>query len=266
MVRRWPFTLMTARRTHSDSPDDSDVFGRGTMKEQIQTLVELQKIETETIDLKNHLEGVSERLNKLDRQVADSEAAIAADTEALETLKSRYRTLEEENKDNTAVMVKSRNRLNNVKNVREHQALQKSLEDLKAKGSELENEMIECLDEIERLEKRLSEKQAAYDTLKTSVKGERSEVETEAATKEQALADLRAQWDAIARRVDSSLLDKFLMIKDKKGVGIVPVTDAICYGCHMNIPPQIYNELQRFDSLRFCPHCQRMIYWEKSEE
>ncbi len=236
------------------------------MREQIQTLVELQKIETETIDLKNHLHGVSERLNKMDRQVADSEAAISADTEALENLRHRYRTLEDENKENTAIMAKSRNRLNNVKNTREHQALQKSLEDLKFKGSELENEMIECLDEIERLEKRLAEKQAAHDTLKTSVDGERSEIESDAATKEHTLADLRGQWDEIAQRVDSSLLEKFLMIKDKKGVGIVPVTDAICYGCHMNIPPQIYNELQRFDSLRFCPHCQRMIYWEKSGE
>jgi predicted nucleic acid-binding Zn-ribbon protein len=29
----------------------------------------------------------------------------------------------------------------------------------------------------------------------------------------------------------------------------------------MNIPPQMYNELHRFDSLKNCPHCQRIIYW-----
>ncbi|MEE9535799.1 MAG: C4-type zinc ribbon domain-containing protein, partial [Desulfobacterales bacterium] len=35
---------------------------------------------------------------------------------------------------------------------------------------------------------------------------------------------------------------------------------AVCQGCNVNIPPQLYNELQRFDTLMFCPHCQRIIY------
>jgi uncharacterized protein len=32
----------------------------------------------------------------------------------------------------------------------------------------------------------------------------------------------------------------------------------------MNIPPQMYNELQRSDILMFCPHCQRIVYWREA--
>ncbi len=43
-------------------------------------------------------------------------------------------------------------------------------------------------------------------------------------------------------------------------MAIAKVEDAVCEGCHMNIPPQMYNELQRFESLMYCPQCQRIIY------
>jgi hypothetical protein len=48
-------------------------------------------------------------------------------------------------------------------------------------------------------------------------------------------------------------------------MAVAPVQQAICMGCHMNIPAQLFNELQRFDELRFCPHCHRIIYWKAKE-
>ncbi|MCD4805390.1 MAG: nucleotide-binding protein, partial [Desulfobacterales bacterium] len=31
-------------------------------------------------------------------------------------------------------------------------------------------------------------------------------------------------------------------------------------------PPQMYNDLQRCDSLKFCPNCQRIIYYWKDTD
>ncbi|RLB78229.1 MAG: hypothetical protein DRH24_14815, partial [Deltaproteobacteria bacterium] len=44
----------------------------------------------------------------------------------------------------------------------------------------------------------------------------------------------------------------------------VPVKDALCHGCNVNLPPQLYNELFLGDSLKFCPNCQRIIYLKES--
>jgi predicted nucleic acid-binding Zn-ribbon protein len=57
-----------------------------------------------------------------------------------------------------------------------------------------------------------------------------------------------------------------LIIKEQNPVGlaVVPVKDAVCHGCNVNLPPQLYNELFRCDSLRFCPNCQRIIYIKNS--
>jgi uncharacterized protein len=44
---------------------------------------------------------------------------------------------------------------------------------------------------------------------------------------------------------------------------IVPVTQGICNGCHISIPPQSYIELQKGQQILSCPNCQRLIYWSE---
>ena len=38
-----------------------------------------------------------------------------------------------------------------------------------------------------------------------------------------------------------------------------------CLVCHIHIPPQMYNELQRVDRLKNCPNCERIIYWDEEQ-
>jgi len=70
-------------------------------------------------------------------------------------------------------------------------------------------------------------------------------------------------------KVSPKIMKIYTSVKRLSGaVAIVPAIASVCQGCNMNIPPQMYNELQRFDGIKFCPHCQRIIYWggEKSSE
>jgi len=41
------------------------------------------------------------------------------------------------------------------------------------------------------------------------------------------------------------------------------VRNGTCQGCNMNIPPQLYNQLQRGDTIELCGTCNRIIYWDK---
>ena len=56
------------------------------------------------------------------------------------------------------------------------------------------------------------------------------------------------------------------VFKGRNGRAVVPVLDGICQECHLQIPPQDYNELQRNDKLMSCPHCDRIIYWQDHED
>jgi predicted nucleic acid-binding Zn-ribbon protein len=63
--------------------------------------------------------------------------------------------------------------------------------------------------------------------------------------------------------VDPSILNIYDRLKTRLGgQALASVENATCSACNMNIPPQMYNELQRMDSLKFCPNCDRLIYWK----
>ena len=80
----------------------------------------------------------------------------------------------------------------------------------------------------------------------------------------QAVEALNEKKARISANADPQLITVLDDVKKKvRGLAVVPVQQAICMGCHMNIPAQLFNELQRFDELRFCPHCHRIIYWKE---
>ena len=49
----------------------------------------------------------------------------------------------------------------------------------------------------------------------------------------------------------------------RRGLAVAPVQNGTCQGCNMNIPPQLFNQLQRGDSIELCATCNRIIYWDK---
>ncbi len=61
------------------------------MKQQLEILVKLQKIETETSDIKAELGQVSEKLEKLDDELHAFEQALADEESHLDELKLKYR-------------------------------------------------------------------------------------------------------------------------------------------------------------------------------
>jgi predicted nucleic acid-binding Zn-ribbon protein len=70
----------------------------------------------------------------------------------------------------------------------------------------------------------------------------------------------------LMQSIDSQLIVKYEQIKAwSGGIAVALVNNATCAECHLSIPPQMYNELQRQDALKFCPNCQRIIYWKAAE-
>jgi predicted nucleic acid-binding Zn-ribbon protein len=76
------------------------------------------------------------------------------------------------------------------------------------------------------------------------------------------IATLRAERDALAASVKPEMLKRYSTIRMRRGLAVVSVRNGTCQGCNMNIPPQLYNTLQRGQTIETCPSCHRIIYWE----
>ena len=105
---------------------------------------------------------------------------------------------------------------------------------------------------------------ADYSELQTRLNHEKETIQKETEEGKRQIESLDEECKTVAAGIDASLLSTYNRVKSlqSNGIGIVAVTDAVCQGCNMNIPPQMYNELQRGDGLKKCPICDRIIYWK----
>ena len=126
------------------------------MKEQINILIKLQKIESEAAEVSAMLKSVSEKIKNVDLQRETFEQAIIDRTVLIEDLTKKYRSFEADAAQNQAQVEKSREKLRSVKTNKEYQSSLKEIEDLKARNAQIEDEMLEHLDQIDGLEKTLT--------------------------------------------------------------------------------------------------------------
>jgi len=235
-------------------------------KEQIDILVKLQEIEIETDIIKlKKINDVSIKIDALDNELKTFKETIDEEESHIKDWQQKYRSYEADAKINLAKAQKSQEKLKSVKTNKEYQSSLKEIEEIKAVNSKLEDDMLECLERMDMAEADIAKKKEEYLILTDKVKNEKDNIMQESEQGRKKISQLEKTWNTISEKLDPGLIKQFNVVKKiVNGTAIAAVIDTVCQGCNMNIPPQMYNELQRFESLKFCPHCQRIIYWEKS--
>ena len=232
------------------------------IKQQIESLVMLQQIEIEAGSIQSSLDSVEHRMQALDADVKKFEKSIETEETAISELNHKYRDYESDIQMNLERISKSKQKLSAVKTNKEYQSSLKEIDNLEKMNSKIEDEMIEYQDRIERAEKKIAEAKSKYSELMDQANAEKHAIKDEADRGKQRLSVLQERQGDISKRVDAKLLEQFNQTKVKQinRIAVVAAKDAVCQGCNMNIPPQLYNDLHRFDRLLNCPHCQRIIY------
>jgi uncharacterized protein len=233
-------------------------------EEQIVSLVKLQKIVTEIQKLQVSLKEMPARLGILDEQLEKFMRSVEDDENDISELNKKYRTYESDVQVNLGKIQKSQEKLRSVKTNKEYQSSLKEIEDIKLINSKIEDEMLEFLEQIEGAENKLNERKQHYSQIVDDTNREKDQIKRDAEQCEQMLAQLESDRNVVTNALDSTILDIFFRVQAKQsdGVAIAEVKDAVCQGCNLNIPPQMYIDLQHRNSLKNCPSCERIIYWE----
>ena len=232
------------------------------IQEQIQTLKKLQAAEDKVHGLQIELNQVDKSLADLESKLGDSQSEVASMAEELDIARKTYREGELDIKSNQEMILKSDAKLRQVKTNKEYQSTLREIDELKRKNSALEDELLELLDKIESTEADLSEREKRAKQRRNEIIAQQKSVKEEAAEKRATLAALKTERDEIATAIPKAVMAQVADIKLLRGRPVISaVSGSICSGCNMNIPAQLYNELQRFDSIKRCPMCQRIIYW-----
>lgn len=233
-------------------------------RDQIKTLAKLQQIEIKIAMVKIFLKDVPARIDNLDSGLEIIKQKLEEKKSIVEEQNQKYRAFEADVQDNLSKIEKSEQKLSAVKTNKEYQSSLKEIEDLKSINAGLEDEMLACLTLIEDAENDVKTGEQDFLKISADTDSDREEINQEASREKEKLVQLESELSQVSSKIDAGLLDRFNKVKvgQVDGIAVVAVKEAVCQGCNMNIPPQMFNELQRGDSLKNCPSCERIIYWE----
>ena len=237
------------------------------MKEKLWLLIKIQECDSQLVKLSAKKKTLPEDIKKLDRGFSSFEEAIKASKIKYDELKARHTESESKIKKINEGIVKTKERMLEVKNNKEYQAMLKEIETAEKSRGEVETAIISILDELDKLsvlvkkdDEILKEKRSTYEQEKKAIEDELNAVDSDAASWEQ-------KRHALQKNIPDDLLGRYERVRKRnRGIGVTSVWKAVCSGCHMNIPPQLYNEVQRSEELFSCPNCNRIIYFQDMEK
>jgi len=230
-------------------------------RDQIELLIELQKKEVEAEAIQYELDKQPAKLAQITLVLKKFEEEIEKQTAALEDLQKGYRSFDDVIADNQARIKKREEQLRAITTNKEYQAILKEIAEIKKTNSRIEDETIECLDKIDAAEKVVKEHEKNYAIEKENINQQKTDLELEVDAQRKLLDGLLSEKNILVEQIDPELMKQYNFIKSQaRGIAIVEVKEAVCLGCNMNIPPQMYNELHRENELKICPHCHRMLY------
>ena len=232
------------------------------LRKQLETLAVLQGID---LEVKGRATARTQRLEEIETREGEI-ARLAAEVKALkeaweekdEVRRAKEQTLHDAGRKATG----KRMRMGQVKNIRELQALQREIAQIKESNAILEEELIEVLSDLEDQEGVWKRKEEDLQGLRSDWDDRKGALKEEIAEIEGRIAQTRKVRDETASRLDTDLMGKYELLFDRRGgTALVTVSSAICQACYMNIPPQLWNEVLRNERVNLCPSCQRILFY-----
>ncbi len=232
------------------------------MLEQLRHLVELQHLENKKTLLIRSRNETPKRIAEVEREFQQAEAEYLIKKGELDHARKLHRSVEQSVGEQEAKIVRSRQRMSEVKNNKEYQAMLKEIEELKKDISSKEDQMLEIMERIESFSVQLKQEEKVLAQLKQKMELDRSELLEQSEKVNEQLDRFEAAQHKVREKLEASLLKRCdSLFQRHSGIAVAAVESGVCQVCHMNIPPQKFIELQRDENIFNCPHCHRFIYW-----
>jgi len=227
----------------------------------------IQSIDIRFDEMKREKDESPKEIKRLKENLDLLSNAMEQDLSTIEELKKVRRTVERELEEIEHKFQKSKLRLSDVKTNKEYQAVLKEIEELKNLIFEKEEAVIKCMEDIEIQEEECADNNGTWRESQKEYKKKQEEFSHRMRDFEKEVQSLNGKRTKLCQNVDKNLLERYNRLrKNLRGRVVTQVINTICQGCNLGIPPQQYNELIKGGSIKSCPNCNRIIYWEDERE
>lgn len=230
------------------------------MREQLKALEALQNIDLQIAEL---LKGGAEnprRLAELESQLGAARGAVESERSKLAEIERQKKAVEDQLAADKDKVKKWEARLAEQRSTREYSALAREIDIAKKQNETASEEIVELARQAESARAAVAEREASFKSAEAALVGQMQEIRGAMADVDGRRKNLDEKRAEAAQHVPPAILRRYDVVQKRRGSVIVPVINGACRGCHMNLPPQMNNEMRTNARIDQCPSCGRMIY------
>ncbi len=231
-----------------------------SLKEDLLKLAGLSETETKIFEYQSLLESLPANIKEMEQKLIASNESLNLKKQNLEELERKYRQLEAELNDSREKAKAKEAKLYELKTTKEFQASTKEVSTTKKLNLEQETQLIQLLDQIEKLKNELPALEEETGSLQQNIENEKNQIQEELDKIQNQLAEQLKNKEALCSSIHQGLISRYERILVRRQPAIAPVRSGTCQECNMNVPPQLYIEIQKCLQVISCPSCNRILY------
>jgi uncharacterized protein len=232
------------------------------LRDQLKRLEELQRYDAQIQELTNALKAIPAKLEASQTDFARVESLLENERTQLAESQRYYAEQKGQLQTDESSATGAKHKLSLAKNSKEYVAAQREMEQTRESVQNREQEIAKLIEAVQTKEKLLSERAAELEVLRKSIDKDADIARKKMAELEGKISGIRVERDKAATGIRPDVLKRYGAIRMRRGLAVTTVRNGTCQGCNMNVPPQLFNVLQRGNSIETCPYCHRIVYWE----
>ena len=232
----------------------------------VQNLIALQQADREILRLKEEIAALPKRVAAIEERLAGTKALLEKAKGAVKADEAARRKYESGIQDQQQKISKYRDQSLAVKTNEQYKALLHEIQFAEQDIRAHEDKILELMVNAEIREKDVKAAEATLKAETAEIEKEKIEARQRTAEDEKQLAEWNAKRDTARAGVDADLLRQYDRVAKHRGTGLSEARDHKCLACQVMLRPQTYNEVRASTHVVTCESCQRILYYDPSND
>lgn len=232
------------------------------MQNELVLLEELQVVDLKVWEYRTELEAIPKGIEEMRTDVNRVREILERENTRLMEAEQWKSDREKEIVLHNELLSKSKAKLMSARNERENKAAQREIDSVRKTIQEREEEALKIMEAIEQYRVAINEHTKEFAELEQLLNASEDEGRARMAEVKIKIDETESHRRELVQQISRKVLNLYERIHRRLGRAVVEAIDGHCAGCNMELPPQMYNELHRGDSIYQCPSCFRLLVYK----
>ena len=237
------------------------------MNQTLEQLIKLQEIDHRLLEIKELMGDLPSTVESQEEELSILENDNSVKEVRIDEIDKESRHLEREIDNINSKMKTHKDQLYLVKTNKEYDSLNNEIDHMKTNISEFEENLINVVDEKEKLEESIKLNSGKIETIFELLSTNKVELNLAMAETKNEKSELEKNRSVLYDNIEPIKLNAYETIKNNRdGAGMESIIGKACGGCYSQLPPQTIIEIKKNINILNCPSCSIMLFWDGTEE